>query len=127
MGSLTNVLLLLFCINFMLYLGGYDSIASLGIFGVSETGEVNYSYFWYTVIGVAVIGLIAIVGTGTSLFVNQWAVFGVVVIGLIGLLATPMSFLSDPVMPIQIKIVVGGIIAILYSMAVLGFYRGYEP
>ncbi len=127
MGLTTNCLLLLFIINMFLYIGGYDSIASITVFGISETEgglAVDFSVFWFGVIAVAITTGIGIaVGTFWT-GVNQYMLFGTIATALIVIFVTPLSFLSDPTMPIILKGLVGGIFIILYSMGILGFYRG---
>lgn len=131
MGMGTNILLLLFSINVFLYFGGYQSFASLAIFGIidPETAASNPSSLWdlfFT--GTAIIAGVAVVAVGIGIMLgNPWAIFATVCVALVGFIVTPLSFLAEPTMPVMIKVLLTGFFTIGYLLAILAFYRAFEP
>lgn len=129
MGMGTLLLLIFFIITVVLWMAGERSLVSEIFEANPETGEMTISFASLTKTlaisaGIAfpgiVVGLYGIV-TG-----NPWAIFVGVAAWLMTWAILPIGLLTDPLMPVEIKFILGGGLSLLWALSILSWFRGVE-
>ena len=124
MGLGTNVIVLLMVTAYILSLAGYPCAATTILSGFLD-GNLSAGNILgnglTTLLTIAVpVGIIATLVT----FPNPYAIFA----GITGILLTfftfPYSIFSEPSMPSEIKILVGGTFAMIYLLALISWFKG---
>lgn len=124
MGLATNMLILYFCITFVLWLGVPNAASGFtSLFGSTSNSITN-------VVNINLIAIIAagvVVGIGTAIVTHD--VMTTAISGIVTALSlwfiVPTSFAPD--MPSEINIFIVGFMALIWGMAMIGLFRGYEP
>jgi hypothetical protein len=123
MGQGTNLLLLLLCINFALYMVGYQSGFTLMLgAGLGSSASILALF--------AIVGItISTIGLGTGLL-GGFALNYTIPLAVIPLIANffffPISFLASPGLPAWIGLFLTGFLNILLLGTMLGFMRGSD-
>lgn len=128
MGYTTKLLLLILCIDFMLYLVGFTN----GFGVVIEQGWTSQAGM--TIMTAAVVaGIIGAVvgGIVPNLISGSYSVVYTIPAGFItgflgAFLLQPMSFMVEPAMPVELKWLLMVFLNIMFVGAILNFIRGTD-
>jgi len=119
MGLATNSLILYFCILFALYLAVPDMDT-----GFTAFVSGDYSISWGSVISLATAGL---AGLAVAVLTRDFMTAGIVAIltAITGWIVIPTDFAAT--LPYEIRTFITVLFALIWGMAMIGFFRGYEP
>lgn len=128
MGMGTNLLVIFFCVNVGLWLVGGRSLITTFFETDEDTGEVSLSLanlITANAISMAVVAVAVAAGWIVS-GPSPWLIFLAISAYFVSLAVMPLTFLTDPTMPFIIKLMIGGGLSLIFTLAVLSWYRGWE-
>ena len=116
----TTIIILTFCMSFAIYLGTGTGTIFTQLIGLSQSTGTLYTGIM-VVLG---IGVASAVTVGFISFPNPYALFGLFAGVLLGFFTFPVDLITSTMLPTTIKLFVGGVFAIMYIMAIIGWYHG---
>jgi len=131
MGTMMNIILMMFVINVFIYVvPEISEQAELGFF-VGDTGRADALRIFNIVFnGTAAAAGFAIIGASAGLLGlatnNQWLLFAGVVVAMASLITSPLVFIASSGFPAVIQLLMSGFFVISYVIALMEFYRGYS-
>lgn len=96
-----------------------------------ETGNIDIGGLWARLLDANNIGLLILAlagGAVASLFTNDitYGLFAGFTIFMLGFSLLPISFFTDNTIPFFVKAIIGVPLALMFIMALIGWYRGSE-
>jgi hypothetical protein len=130
MGMLTNMLLLMFCISFFLYLGGYQS-GLLMMLTDWKGGGIGSDALMTNLMAALMAGFLSafVAGVASNAASGSQSVIFTIPAGFVSgflgaFMLLPMSFIFEPAMPDVVKIFLGGFLYITLIGTIISFIRG---
>lgn len=129
-----NLLFLLFCISFMLYLGGYQSgLLMMESSWMGAGTGIGSDAFMGSLITSLIAGFIGAIlgGVASRAVAGSYSVIFSIPAGFItaflgSFMLLPISFIFEPAMPDVLKIFLGGLLYISLIAAIISFIRGMD-
>lgn len=119
MGFTANIIILMFCLSFAIYLGTPEHNSTL--FLTLVTSGTNIQAKFVTLIALAGVATVAAGLFGIS---PSYALFAGITSFMIGFFTLPVDVFTSAVLPTDVKLLLGGIFGILFILSLLDFFKG---
>lgn len=119
MANPTGVLMILVFVSGLLTLTGQYSPLAVNILSLfSEGGTLSSS------LGSIIVATVPIVIVGVGFFSGSTAFASVAAVIFVPLLTIPFDLFTDSLMPLPVRLFIGGFYVVLIGMAMIGLLRG---
>lgn len=117
----TNIIVLMFVLSFALYLGTPTHESSL-FYDILNSRTTISNQFYLLLIAAGGIGVVAYL-FGVS---PTYAIFAGITSFLLGFFTLPTAVFASMELPVEIKLLLGGVFGIMYLLSLLSFFKGTE-